>query len=80
MKGTFQERSNKAKADGEAKKKKKKETKVPAIAAPAFGITASYPFPAGGAPVPDQPPNSILFLNNLPEETNEMMLSMLFNQ
>uniref|UniRef100_A0A8C5T415 Small nuclear ribonucleoprotein polypeptide B2 n=1 Tax=Malurus cyaneus samueli TaxID=2593467 RepID=A0A8C5T415_9PASS len=31
-------------------------------------------------PVPDNPPNYILFLNNLPEETNEMMLSMLFNQ
>ncbi|XP_029419441.1 U2 small nuclear ribonucleoprotein B'', partial [Nannospalax galili] len=30
--------------------------------------------------VPDYPPNYILFLNNLPEETNEMMLSMLFNQ
>uniref|UniRef100_A0A2K5NSF7 RRM domain-containing protein n=1 Tax=Cercocebus atys TaxID=9531 RepID=A0A2K5NSF7_CERAT len=28
----------------------------------------------------DYPPNYILFLNNLPEETNEMMLSMLFNQ
>jgi len=28
----------------------------------------------------DNPPNYILFLNNLPEETNEMMLSMLFNQ
>ncbi|NWT46939.1 RU2B protein, partial [Chroicocephalus maculipennis] len=30
--------------------------------------------------VPDNPPNYILFLNNLPEGTNEMMLSMLFNQ
>ena len=30
--------------------------------------------------MPDNPPNYILFLNNLPEETNEMMLSMLFNQ
>lgn len=30
--------------------------------------------------VPEQPPNQILFLTNLPEETNEMMLSMLFNQ
>ncbi|KAK2092172.1 U2 small nuclear ribonucleoprotein B'' [Saguinus oedipus] len=30
--------------------------------------------------VPFYPPNYILFLNNLPEETNEMMLSMLFNQ
>lgn len=82
MKGTFQERSNKAKADGEPKKKKKKESKTPALAAPVppFGAPVSYPYPVGGAPVPDQPPNSILFLNNLPEETNEMMLSMLFNQ
>lgn len=32
------------------------------------------------AAVPDQPPNQILFLTNLPDETNEMMLSMLFNQ
>ena len=30
--------------------------------------------------IPEQPPNQILFLTNLPEETNEMMLSMLFNQ
>lgn len=28
----------------------------------------------------EQPPNQILFLTNLPEETNEVMLSMLFNQ
>lgn len=32
------------------------------------------------APAAEQPPNQILFLTNLPEETNEMMLSMLFNQ
>ena len=36
--------------------------------------------PAGPATIPEQPPNQILFLTNLPEETNEMMLSMLFNQ
>uniref|UniRef100_A0A8C9ATS8 U1 small nuclear ribonucleoprotein A n=1 Tax=Prolemur simus TaxID=1328070 RepID=A0A8C9ATS8_PROSS len=29
---------------------------------------------------PTNPPNHILFLTNLPEETNELMLSMLFNQ
>uniref|UniRef100_A0A8C5VDR4 U1 small nuclear ribonucleoprotein A n=1 Tax=Microcebus murinus TaxID=30608 RepID=A0A8C5VDR4_MICMU len=29
---------------------------------------------------PANPPNHILFLTNLPEETNELMLSMLFNQ
>ncbi|XP_059477523.1 U1 small nuclear ribonucleoprotein A [Neocloeon triangulifer] len=32
------------------------------------------------AAVAEQPPNQILFLTNLPDETNEMMLSMLFNQ
>ena len=31
-------------------------------------------------PIGEAPPNQILFLTNLPEETNEMMLSMLFNQ
>jgi len=30
--------------------------------------------------VENAPPNQILFLTNLPSETNEMMLSMLFNQ
>ena len=42
-------------------------------------------YPAGqmgmtNAAVPEQPPNQILFLTNLPDETSEMMLSMLFNQ
>lgn len=46
---------------------------------------AQQPAPAQQAPaapsaIPEQPPNQILFLTNLPEETNEMMLSMLFNQ
>ncbi|KAG0718981.1 U1 small nuclear ribonucleoprotein A [Chionoecetes opilio] len=35
---------------------------------------------AGGIGVPEQPPNQILFLTNLPDETSEMMLSMLFTQ
>ena len=35
---------------------------------------------AGGGNVDNAPPNQILFLTNLPEETNEMMHSMLFNQ
>ena len=35
---------------------------------------------SGPAIIPEQPPHYILFLTNLPEETNEMMLSMLFNQ
>lgn len=48
----------------------------------AVGGPAPYGYQAvvGSAGVPEQPPNQILFLTNLPEETNEMMLSMLFNQ
>uniref|UniRef100_A0A3Q3XL70 RRM domain-containing protein n=1 Tax=Mola mola TaxID=94237 RepID=A0A3Q3XL70_MOLML len=53
-------------------KEKKKEKKKKAQELPS-NVTKK---PA----VPDNPPNYILFLNNLPEETNEMMLSMLFNQ
>ncbi|KAI1229584.1 U1 small nuclear ribonucleoprotein A, partial [Lamprotornis superbus] len=34
----------------------------------------------GTVPLSENPPNHILFLTNLPEETNELMLSMLFNQ
>ncbi|KAI8485928.1 PREDICTED: U1 small nuclear ribonucleoprotein A-like [Branchiostoma belcheri] len=36
--------------------------------------------PSQPQPQAEQPPNNILFLTNLPEETTEMMLSMLFNQ
>ncbi|XP_075452186.1 U2 small nuclear ribonucleoprotein B'' [Ascaphus truei] len=81
MRGTF--------ADKE-KKKDKKKTKAQELIANAANKT---PAPvetqnAGNSTaglsqnqqVPDNPPNYILFLNNLPEETNEMMLSMLFNQ
>ncbi|XP_063234340.1 U1 small nuclear ribonucleoprotein A [Bacillus rossius redtenbacheri] len=62
-------------------------------AAPAPGVVQPLA-PAGGygqpvpvahpvgpvSAVPEQPPNQILFLTNLPDETSEMMLSMLFNQ
>uniref|UniRef100_M3ZEQ4 Small nuclear ribonucleoprotein polypeptide B2 n=1 Tax=Xiphophorus maculatus TaxID=8083 RepID=M3ZEQ4_XIPMA len=71
MKGTF--------SDKEKKKEKKKKAQEAAAAANA----AKKPSAVGDpwlTPVPDNPPNHILFLNNLPEETNEMMLSMLFNQ
>uniref|UniRef100_A0A3B3V9C9 Small nuclear ribonucleoprotein polypeptide B2 n=2 Tax=Poecilia TaxID=8080 RepID=A0A3B3V9C9_9TELE len=56
-------------------KEKKKEKKKKAQEAAAAANAAKKP-----SAVPDNPPNHILFLNNLPEETNEMMLSMLFNQ
>ncbi|KAA0188758.1 U2 small nuclear ribonucleoprotein B [Fasciolopsis buskii] len=38
------------------------------------------PPPINPATIPDQPPNKILFLTNLPEDANEAMISMLFNQ
>merc|ERR1719162_1869649 len=66
MKGTFTERPKKAPM--ESKKAKKRAAKAEAAAQGRGGV--------GG----DAPPNQILFLTNLPEETNEMMLSMLFNQ
>ncbi|XP_005178960.1 U1 small nuclear ribonucleoprotein A [Musca domestica] len=71
MKGTFKERPKKVKppkpaAPAEDKKDKKKKT-----------TNAENSNPNAQS---EQPPNQILFLTNLPEETNEMMLSMLFNQ
>ena len=53
----------------------------PTVPAPAPPMAVSGAAPAAPAPaLPEQPPNQILFITNLPEETNEMMLSMLFNQ
>lgn len=95
MKGTFSERPKKPKkapvvaedtADTKRQKKKaaKEQARIqqqnpggPNMLAPGFGNVMA---PGMMAAVPDQPPNQILFLTNLPDETNEMMLSMLFNQ
>merc|ERR1712029_757588 len=66
LKGTFTERPKKAPT--ESKKAKKRAAKAEAAAQ------------GRGGPMGDAPPNQILFLTSLPEETNEMMLSMLFNQ
>jgi U2 small nuclear ribonucleoprotein B'' len=79
LKGTYQERPKKQPGEGKkAKKRAAKEAAArqvdPAAAGGAFSV------PAQGANMPEAPPNQILFLTNLPEETNEMMLSMLFNQ
>ncbi|XP_075229035.1 U1 small nuclear ribonucleoprotein A snf [Lycorma delicatula] len=96
MKGTYSERPKKSKRipqqedPAESKKMKRKAAKEQArifqqqqqmqqapvsqpIVPPVTGTTTA-------AAVPEQPPNQILFLTNLPDETNEMMLSMLFNQ
>ena len=71
IKGTFTERPKRAVVDRKKGKKGK-------------GAVAPMGGPIGGTPsvqgVDNAPPNQILFLTNLPQETNEMMLSMLFNQ
>ncbi|NXY88522.1 SNRPA protein, partial [Alcedo cyanopectus] len=82
MKGTFVERDRKR----EKRKPKGQDTPTgkKAAAAAAGGAGGG----AGAVPVSppprcflsENPPNHILFLTNLPEETNELMLSMLFNQ
>merc|ERR1740128_26600 len=73
MRGTY--------GDKDKKKEKKKKAFELALNAnkKAIGGGSSQP-PPPATQVPDNPPNYILFLTNLPEETNEMMLSMLFNQ
>ncbi|KAG5278316.1 hypothetical protein AALO_G00097610 [Alosa alosa] len=73
MRGTYGDKDKK-----KEKKKKALEQALNANRKPAGGAPSQPPPPA--TQVPDNPPNYILFLTNLPEETNEMMLSMLFNQ
>uniref|UniRef100_A0A1A8JHA9 Small nuclear ribonucleoprotein polypeptide B2 n=1 Tax=Nothobranchius kuhntae TaxID=321403 RepID=A0A1A8JHA9_NOTKU len=73
MKGTFSDKEKK-------KEKKKKAQEQAANAAKKQSAVSVVPVQTPAAQVPDNPPNHILFLTNLPEETNEMMLSMLFNQ
>ncbi|CAD7077593.1 unnamed protein product [Hermetia illucens] len=71
MKGTYKERPKKIKPPKPAPSEEKKEKKKKA---------ANNADSASANSTVEQPPNQILFLTNLPEETNEMMLSMLFNQ
>jgi len=96
MKGTYKERVPKKKDDEKKRKKKEAKAAAAAAAAAASdnGISltaepskAAAPrntifsaTPSAGGVVPEQPPNQILFLTNLPQETTELMLSMLFTQ
>uniref|UniRef100_A0A3P9K232 U1 small nuclear ribonucleoprotein A n=1 Tax=Oryzias latipes TaxID=8090 RepID=A0A3P9K232_ORYLA len=68
MKGTYVERE---------RKKEKRKPKPEGTGAKKAAAAAMM---AGVPTVAENPPNHILFLTNLPEETNELMLSMLFNQ
>uniref|UniRef100_A0A665STW9 RRM domain-containing protein n=1 Tax=Echeneis naucrates TaxID=173247 RepID=A0A665STW9_ECHNA len=77
VKGTY--------GDKEKKKDKKKKAQEPAANLTKKPVVVSCHINTQtdvdlSPQVPDNPPNYILFLSNLPEETNEMMLSMLFNQ
>ncbi|KAM9591647.1 ras-related protein Rab-4B-like isoform 2-T2 [Morphnus guianensis] len=75
MKGTF------VKRDQKREKRKPKNQDAPTAKKTGAGTGAAA---AGGVqgtvPLSENLPNHILFLTNLPEETNELMLSMLFNQ
>ncbi|CAO2626300.1 U1 small nuclear ribonucleoprotein A [Lemmus lemmus] len=71
MKGTFVER------DRKREKRKPKSQETPAAKKAVQGGAAA---PVLSQQLSENPPNHILFLTNLPEETNELMLSMLFNQ
>jgi len=73
LKGTFQERPKRLKDD--AKKKKKPKEAKKSAAQGGYGNAMQNTGYMG-----EQPPNQILFLTNLPEETTEVMLQMLFNQ
>ncbi|XP_061429525.1 U1 small nuclear ribonucleoprotein A-like [Lethenteron reissneri] len=55
----------------------------PYMPPPGMMAPGMVPPPSGAMPpmqLAENPPNHILFLTSLPEETSEMMLSMLFNQ
>ncbi|XP_076003879.1 U2 small nuclear ribonucleoprotein B'' [Genypterus blacodes] len=73
VKGTYGDKEKK-------KEKKKKALELTMSLAKKPTLGTNPPLHTPPAQVPDNLPNFILFLSNLPEETNEMMLSMLFNQ
>uniref|UniRef100_A0A674DXF1 Small nuclear ribonucleoprotein polypeptide B2 n=1 Tax=Salmo trutta TaxID=8032 RepID=A0A674DXF1_SALTR len=72
IRGTFGDKDKKKDRKKKAQDQVANVAKKPALVRLVYDVTSQD--------VPDNPPNYILFLNNLPEETNEMMLSMLFNQ
>ncbi|VDD75935.1 unnamed protein product [Mesocestoides corti] len=73
---------------GSARAIRRRQQRLAAAQAVENGGTASQPHPTqpqhhapppiNPATIPDQPPNKILFLTNLPEDANEAMLGMLF--
>ncbi|XP_020608892.1 U1 small nuclear ribonucleoprotein A-like [Orbicella faveolata] len=87
--GTYVQREKKPKekrkAPEQAKPAKRQAAAQPVPATVAQPVAAPIapnviPTPVQPAVVLPEQPNNILFLTNLPEETTELMLSMLFNQ
>ncbi|EFA76350.1 U2 small nuclear ribonucleoprotein B [Heterostelium album PN500] len=77
--GTYIEKKRERENDQDKKKAKKQQTKKPSTTAkPKAASTAN----AQAAPLQprEAPPNKILFVENLPEQCEEMMLNMLFSQ
>ena len=79
-KGTYRQEGGKRKDPAAPKKSKKAKTSAAAAAAAAAAGDGKPAEDGDGENMPELPPNQILFLTSLPEETNEMMLQMLFNQ
>jgi len=80
LKGTWKPDGTRRKDPALRKAKKTKAAaKAAALEKAAGGATVNGEGDQGDSG-PEQPPNQILFLTRLPEETNEMMLQMLFNQ
>lgn len=74
MKGTYVERPKVPRS--EEPKKKKKEKKANVTGLNGAGVAGSTANPT----MLEQPPNNILFLTNLPPETEETMVQVLFAQ
>ncbi|KAJ3316719.1 U2 small nuclear ribonucleoprotein B'' [Blyttiomyces sp. JEL0837] len=74
--GTYEEHKRKRE---EEKIRRAQEPKKPKTEAPTIGATGWFP---GGAPMPAEflPPNNILFVENLPPETTNQILTELFQQ
>ncbi|OQR70460.1 U2 small nuclear ribonucleoprotein B''-like [Tropilaelaps mercedesae] len=81
MKGTYVERQKKH-VEKVPKGAKKGGFPAKNVNAAAPEVTQSSAVGVSGSvgPIPDQPPNSILFLTGLPDETNDAMLHVLFSQ
>jgi RNA recognition motif-containing protein len=80
LEGTYIPRDKKRKRVEEVKKVKPQKQLRQSVPIIPQAVPAPVATPAPTSTPAVEVPNSILFLSNLPEETNEPMLAMLFNQ